>query len=210
MVSITPCCIKNSRFRRFFFAVFLALLLGAPGVSVAQTVTEISQLRVERADDEVLVSAQVLFELPSAVEDALLKGVAMYFAVEAEILRERWYWYDRKVTLAERRLRLAYLPLTRRWRLNVTSGVGPENNVGLALNQNFDTLSQALAAVKRVSGWKIAEVGDIEPGGKYKMELRFRLDLSQLPRPFQIGAMGKDDWDIAASMSIPLSSQTLR
>lgn len=185
-------------------------MLGAPGESVAQTVTEVSQLRVERAEDELLVSAQVLFDLPSVVEEALLKGVAMYFAVEAEILRERWYWTDKKVTFAERRLRLAYLPLTRRWRLNVASGVGPENNVGLALNQNFDTLSQALAAVKRVSGWKIAEATDIEPGGKYKLELRFRLDLSQLPRPFQIGAMGKDDWDIATSMSIPLSSQALR
>jgi hypothetical protein len=88
--------------------------------------------------------------------------------------------------------------------------VGSENNVGLALNQNFDTLSQALASVKRVSGWKIADAGDIESGGKYKLELRFRLDLSQLPRPFQIGAIGKDDWDIATSMSMPLSSHTLR
>jgi hypothetical protein len=210
MVSITPCCKDISGFMRLFCAVFLALMLGAPGASVAQTVTEVSQLRVERAEDELLVSAQVLFDLPSAVEDALLKGVAMYFAVEAEILRERWYWYDRRVTLAERRLRLAYMPLTRRWRLNVTSGVGSENNVGLALNQNFDTLSQALASVKRVSGWKIADAGDIEPGGKYKLELRFRLDLSQLPRPFQIGAIGKDDWDIATSMSMPLSSHTLR
>lgn len=185
-------------------------MLAATGVATAQTATEVSHLRVERAEDEVLATAQVQFDLPSAVEDALLKGVAMYFALEAEILRERWYWSDKKVTLAERRLRLVYLPLTRRWRLNVTSGVGPESNVGLALNQNFDTLAQALAAVKRVSGWKIADVADIEMGGKYKLELRFRLDLSQLPRPFQIGAMGKEDWDIATSMVVPLSSQMLR
>jgi len=210
MVSITPCCKKNSSLRHVVYSLVLALMLGASGLAVAETLTEISQLRVERAEEELQVSAQVQFDLPSAVEDALLKGVAMYFALEAEILRERWYWYDRKVTLAERRLRLIYLPLTRRWRLNVTSGVGPESNVGLALNQNFDTLVQALAAVKRVSGWKIAEMGDIDSGGKYKLELRFRLDLSQLPRPFQIGAMGKDDWDIATSMAIPLSSQTLR
>ena len=34
-------------------------------------------------------------EIPSAVEDALLKGIPMVFLAEADILRERWYWYDK-------------------------------------------------------------------------------------------------------------------
>lgn len=205
----THCC-KNSWISDFARAVVIAVAISATGFAVAQTTTEISQFRVERADDDVLVSALVMFELPPPVEDALLKGVAMYFALEADVLRERWYWFDKKVTNVERRLRLAYLPLTRRWRLNVTSGVSPEGNVGLALNQNFDTLAQALTSVKRVSGWKVAEFGDLDLGVKYKIELRFRLDLSQLPRPFQIGAFGKDDWDIGASAVAPLPVSTYK
>lgn len=196
---------KNGWIDRALRAVVMLFVMALPGIANAENLTEISQFRFDRVEDDLQVSAQLKFDLPAPVEDALIKGVAMYFSLEAEVLRERWYWYDKKILIAERRLRLAYLPLTRRWRLNVTSGVSPEGNVGLALNQNFDTLPQALVALKRVSGWKIADAGDLDPAAKHRIELRFRLDLSQLPRPFQIGALGKDDWDIAASMVAPIS-----
>jgi hypothetical protein len=176
----------------------------------AQSSTEISQFQVERLDDEVLVSAQVLFELPSAVEDALLKGIPLFFVIEADVLRERWYWYDKKQVSAERHFRLAYQPLTRRWRLNVTSGSGREPNLGLALNPSFDTLTEALTALKRVSRWKIADAAELDSGQKYKVIFRFRLDLSQLPRPFQIGTLGQSDWDLAATASAALPFATVK
>lgn len=171
----------------------------------AQTATEISQLDVERADDDILVTAQVQFELPPTVEDALQKGVPLYFVAEAEILRERWYWYDKKVASAERHLRLAYQPLTRRWRLTVTSGPPKSGNLGLSLNQNIDSLAQALSAIKRISRWKIADAADLDRSLTYKVEFRFRLDLSQLPLPFQIGALGQNDWNVGVSLDAPLS-----
>jgi hypothetical protein len=71
----------------------------------------------------------------------------------------------------------------------------------LALNQSFDTLAQVLSAIKRVSRWKIADASEIDPSQKYRIDFRFRLDLNQLPRPFQIGALGQSDWDIAATSS---------
>ena len=94
-------------------------------------------------------------------------------------------------------MRLAYQPLTRRWRLNVASGQITNAGLGLALNQNFDTLPDALAAVQRLSRWKIAEVSDIDPEQRYLVEFGFGLDVSQLPRPLQIGALGQTDWDIS-------------
>jgi hypothetical protein len=171
------------------------------GLAYAQNATEITQYQVERLEDEITISAQVAFELPSAVEDALLKGVPLYFVNEAEILRERWYWYDKKISSVERHLRLAYQPLTRRWRLNVTAGAGRDASLGLALNQSFDTLAQVLSAIKRVSRWKIADASEIDPSQKYRIDFRFRLDLNQLPRPFQISALGQSDWDITATSS---------
>ena len=173
-----------------------------------QTATEISQVRAERVEDEVLVSAQVAFELPNAVEEAMLKGIPMYFVVQAEVTKERWYWYDKRVVSAERHMRVAYQPLTRRWRLNVTNGADKVGSSGLALNQSFDTLPQAMAIVKRLFRWKIAEAGDIDGNGRYKMEMKFRLDLNQLPRPFQIGAIGQSEWDVAASANGPLVLET--
>ena len=176
----------------------------------AQNATEITQYQVERLDDEVLVSAQMAFELPAAVEDALLKGIPLFFVIEADVLRERWYWYDKKIVSVGRHMRLAYQPLTRRWRINVTAGGGKDVSPGLALNQGFDTLGQALAAIKRVSRWKIADASELDPAQKYKVDFRFRLDLTQLPRPFQIGALGQTDWDISAtfnSMLPPVSGK---
>jgi hypothetical protein len=179
-------------------------------VARAQVVTEISQFHLERSDDEWQLSAQLQFELPSLVEDALLKGIPMVFVSGADVLRERWYWSDKKVVSAERHMRLAYQPLTRRWRLNVGSGPASSNGVGLALNQSFDTLGQALSAIKRIAKWKVADAAELDPGTRYKLEFRFRLDLGQLPRPFQIGALGQSDWDISAAVLAPLVNETTK
>ena len=201
---ITRCCRNNwpnSALRQLCIWIFVLL----SGVCHAQTAAEVAQFTVERLDDEVLVSAQVAFELPSAVEEALLKGIPMFFVTESNVLRERWYWYDKKLASVQRHMRLAYQPLTRRWRLNVTAGVGREANVGLALNPSFDTLEEALSAIKRVSRWTIADVSDLESGVRYKVNFSFRLDLTQLPRPFQIGTLGQSDWDLATTASTALT-----
>jgi hypothetical protein len=128
----------------------------------------------------------------------------------ADTLRERWYWYDKKVTSTERYMRLAYQPLTRRWRLNVSSGPGAAATVGLALNQSYDSLSGALAAIKRVSKWKIADMAEFDASVRYRVEFRFKLDLTQLPRPFQIGALGQTDWDIGVSTVTPFALENLK
>lgn len=175
----------------------------------AQTATEITQVRIERAEDDIQLSAQVQFELSPAVEDALSKGIALFFVLDAQVLRDRWYWYDKKVASTERHFRIAFQPLTRRWRVNVSAAPGA-SSVGLTLNQSFDSLAEALSAVKRVSRWKVASAGDLENGAKYRLELRFRLDLGQLPRPFQIGALGQSDWDITAAHSLQLTTDMLR
>ena len=157
---------------------------------------EVTQLRLERSEEGVLLTAAVQFELPPAVEDALLKGIPMFFVADVALLRDRWYWYDKHVAGASRHMRLSYQPLTRRWRLQVSPT--PIGSSGLALGQSFDTQEEALAAVQHVSRWKIAELSDLEPDAKYSVDFRFRLDISQLPRPFQIGAVGQADWNIAA------------
>ncbi|HOZ63820.1 MAG TPA: DUF4390 domain-containing protein [Burkholderiaceae bacterium] len=159
---------------------------------------EISQFRVERMTDGVFLSAAIRFDLPPAVEDALLKGVPMFFVTEADLFRDRWYWADKKVVTAQRQVRLAYQPLTRRWRVTASSGASA-GVAGAALSQSFDSLNEALISLQRVSRWKIAEPFEVEPGSRHNVELRFRLDVTQLPRPFQIGALGQSDWDISAN-----------
>ena len=184
--------------------------LAVKSVHAEGNATEISQLQIERSSDGVFLSATVRFELSAAVEDALLRGVPLFFVAEVDVLRDRWYWYDKKLVSVERHMRLAYQPLTRRWRLNIASGAITFNSLGLSLNQGFETLGEALAAMRRVSRWKIAEASEIDAEQKTNIEFRFRLDVSQLPRPFQIGALGQADWDISAATTQRLSMQSAK
>jgi hypothetical protein len=197
---------------RWAFAVLwtVLVLLVAPGAWAQSAGPESVELRVERMPEGIYLAANLKFELPQPVEDALLKGVPMFFVAEAEVSRERWYWTDKRLPAAERHLRLAFQPLTRRWRLNVASGTLNSANLGLALGQSFDSLPEALSAVQRLPRWKIADMADLDGEGRYKVEFRFRLDLSQLPRPLQIGAFGQSDWNLSLSSSQRLSAEGIR
>ncbi|MBE0474806.1 MAG: DUF4390 domain-containing protein [Rhodoferax sp.] len=164
-------------------------------------------LRLERADDALWLSTQLDFELSPAVIDALHKGIPIYFVAEADVLRERWYWTNKKVATARRQFRLAYQPLTRQWRLNIVSGQVVEAELGLSLNQNFDSWSEALNTVRRISRWKIADAAELAPDARHLVDFRFWLDLAQLPRPLQIGTLGQSDWSVALSQEQVLDAE---
>lgn len=183
------------------------VLLALAGPLHADVPTEIAPMRLERTDDGVFLSTSVKFELPAVVEDALQKGIPMYFVGETELLRGRWYWYDKQVAVTVRHMRLSYQPLTRRWRLHVAPGAISNTGLGVTLGQNFDSMEEALTTIQRISRWKVADAADLEPDVRYSVEFRFRLDVAQLPRPFQIGAVGQPDWRIAASRTQRLSPE---
>jgi hypothetical protein len=170
---------------------------------------EILQMSVQRTHDAVYLSARLKLVPGAAVEDALLKGVPLYFAWQADVYRQRWYWSDKRMTTALRTLRLAYQPLTRRWRLSLSTDTGGVVGAGLqyALHQNFDSLAEALAGVARVSHWKLADAARLQTDDKYRVEWRFRLDLSLLPRPFQIGMSNQPEWDIAVQKVLRVPAQ---
>jgi hypothetical protein len=203
--------LKKNRLDLWVLLALTSLVCLFPGAVKADvSAAEISVFKAERAGEAILLTAAVKFELPAAVEEALMKGVAIIFVAEVDVYRERWYWKNKKVANAERHLRLAYQPLTRRWRLNIASGVITNSALGISLNQNFDTLADALSALQRQSRWKIAEVSEIDLEQKHLIEFNFRLDLAQLPRPLQIGTLGQSDWSISAAINRPLVLEVVR
>jgi hypothetical protein len=188
--------LERAAFACALVLVLLLTALGGPARADAGA-TEITHMQVERGDDGILLSATVKFDLPTVIEDALAKGIPMYFVAEAAIYRDRWYWYDKRVSYAARHMRLAFQPLTRRWRLQVSAN--PIGNSGMVLGQMFDTREEAMAAIQRTSRWRIADPSTVDPDSTQTVEFRFRLDVSQLPRPFQIGAVGQSEWNINAA-----------
>ena len=192
--------------RCFAFAMMLTVVVARAD----DVTTTISSMQLIRTDDGLQLSAQVKFDLPMIVEDVLIKGIPLYFVAEADVTRDRWYWTDKKVASEIRQMRLSFQPLTRRWRLNVTNGVIGNTGLGISLPQYFDSLPDVLASIQRISHWKIADSTEVEADIPYTVGLRFKLDVSQLPRPFQIGLIGHSDWNIAAAKTMRLASESAK
>ena len=205
----TACCaskLKTLRgrllhaWRGTLFLCLLILFAALPARAQTVAAVDVNNMRLEQTPDGMYLSATLRFELPSAVQDALLKGIPMTFVAEAQVLRDRWYWYDKNVAWATRSVRLSYQPLTRRWRISVMSN--GESSTGASLSQSFDQLADAIAAVRRISRWKIAEGSEVDQESRHNVDFRFRLDTTQLPRPMQIGITGNTDWSIAVQRNL--------
>ena len=173
--------------------VLLAMLLAVAGPSRAQGV-DLSTLEVKRQDTGLTLDFVARPALSKAVEEALQRGVPVYFVAEATVLRPRWYWRDERVARATRTWRLSYQPLTSNWRISFG-----------ALSQSFPSLADALQVVTRATNWKIAEAEQIEPGLRYYVEFSYRLDSSQLPRPMQLDLAAQAEWRLSAERIIELN-----
>lgn len=180
-------------------ALCLACLILCAGPATPADRIGVDSAQLQLADDNdgaLLLDAQFDFQLPPVLEDAVNRGIALYFVVEFELYRPRWWWFDKKLVDTTRTYRLSYSPLTRQYRL--ATG---------ALAQPFDTLADALATMRRVRGWRIAERGLIKADDDYSAQVRMRLDTSQLPKPFQVNALTNRDWTLASDWrNVPVSA----
>ena len=154
---------------------------------------ELLTLRLQRADGALSLDFAARIHLSRAVEEALQRGVPVYFTAQAQLLRNRWYWRDERVARVQRTWRLAFQPLTSSWRV----GFG-------GLNQTQATLEEALASLSRLSDWKIAELAQVDPDSRHYVEFSFRLDTSQLPGPMQFGLTTQADWTLGVERTLRL------
>ena len=139
---------------------------------------EVGDARLSAAEEGVILAADFAFELGPRLVEVVTNGVPLYFVVEFELTRPRWYWFDEKTAARRLQLRLSYHPLSRQYRLS--TGV---------LQQNYPALEDALKVLRRVRNWLVVDrsVGLAE--ASYEAAVRMRLDVAMLPKPFQLSAM---------------------
>jgi hypothetical protein len=183
--------------RRAFAALLLAFAwLAATGVAAsaarAQGV-ELASISAHRQEGGVVLDFAANLTLSKAVEDALRRGVPVYFVAQATVYRPRWYWRDEKISRVSRSWRLSYQPLTSAWRVSLG-----------AFSQSYTSLEEALTTVTRIARWRIAESGVGEPGEKVYVEFKFELDSSQLPRPMQLDLAAQAEWHLGVERTIPV------
>ena len=167
------------------FAVVLSLLVPAT-LARADSITARSAT-LTAGDEGWLLSADFDIVLPVAVEEALSKGVSLFFVLELEVTRSRWYWFDQRSGSASQTYRLAYNTLTRQYRLSTG-----------ALFQTFSSLDEALGVLGRVRRRPVMPAGALSRGDTYQAAVRMRLDISQLPRPFQASPFAAREWAVGS------------
>jgi hypothetical protein len=150
----------------------------------------VKSAEISQNSGDYYIEAKFDVELTHTLEDALNKGLPLHFIVEFELIRPRWYTlylWNNSVLEFEQDSRLSYNALTRQYRLSRG-----------ALHQNFDTLNDALAVMGRLRPRFLADSGMLDQGKVYEAAIRMRLDVSQLPKPFQINALASRDWNLAS------------
>lgn len=163
------------------------LLLGVlAGIANAEGI-KLKSAELEHVDNDWLLNASFQIELTPGLEDAVQKGVTLHFQTEFEITRSRWYWFEEKTVIAQRQTRLSYQPLTQQYRIS---------SEGFSFSAR--TISEALQAIGSIGGWRVIESNQIDPSRTYAAALKMSLDLSKLPKPFQVNALNNRDWNISS------------
>lgn len=204
MVFTMHCC-KRLCNKAWLGVILLLGMLALAPASADELPAPKPSLQLEQGDDAILLSTQFDLTLPAVVEEALNKGIPIYFSMSARLLRERWYWTNEVLSTTRRQIRLAYHPLTRRWRSSVVTDEQLGGSQGLSFEQSHDSLETAMSAIRRVSGWLVAEGVKLAIDQRHRVDFIFELDVERLPRPLQIGTLGQSDWKVSVQIVQPVA-----
>jgi Domain of unknown function (DUF4390) len=159
----------------------LLMLLLAAAPAHPQEI-EVREVALRSVEDGLALDVDFGFELTPRLAEVVANGVPLYFSVDFELTRRRWYWFDETAASQRLSLRLSYHALSRQYRLST----------GL-LQQSFPTLEEALNVLQRVRNWLVVDRTVRLSDTDYEAAVRMRLDTALLPKPFQLSAMtGRD------------------
>ena len=181
MVFTMRCC---GKFLKSLLCAATALLLSFAAIA---SEVEIRNPQLTLGEDGYQLAADFAIDFNPRLEEAVTKGVVLYFVSDFELTRARWYWLDEKISSRMQTFRLSYHALTRQYRLSTG-----------ALHQSFETLDDALRMLGRLRNWNVLDRSAVKFDDTYLASLRFRLDLTQMPKTFQVSALANKDWYLAS------------
>jgi len=157
-----------------------ALAQAADGINVASAT-------LTQGDDGWSLSSEFDISFSPRLEEAVNRGVPLYFVVDFEVARPRWYWFDEKPIQVSLTYKVSYTPLLRQYRLSVGN-----------VSQNFTTFEEVTRVLSRLRGLQVAGRNAFTKGVTYQAGIRMRLDTAQLPKPFQLDAFASRDWALSS------------
>lgn len=207
-VSFIPCCKKPDRYidrvkLPYTSSVFLWLILF---LLFQATTAQAQDIRIQNVNlvtagggYEISVDSEIA--LNPTLEQALEKGIVLYFVFKFSLVDVRWYWLDDEVVRGKYRVGLRYYALTRQYHLNHAS-----------FSQSFNTLREALGVLGRLRDFPLTVKSELKQDADYIASLRIWLDLTRMPKPFQVEALGSSRWNLSSDklewrMKLPTPEQ---
>jgi hypothetical protein len=129
--------------------------------------------------------ARVQYPLSAGVREALRDGVTLAFDLDANVARERRFWFDAGVVDLTLRRELAYHTVSNRYVVRDE----PSGD-----QQSFPTLEGALEYLGTVDGWPILVEPQLQGGDRYRISVRAGVRRGRLPGSLRALLFWTDDW----------------
>jgi hypothetical protein len=166
-------------------AILLAFIMAAP-IAHAEGIA-LKSAKVEAVEEGWQLDAEFDIQFSPRLEESVNRGVPLYFVLEFEMSRPRWYWFDEKPVRFSQTYKISYTPLLRQYRLSVGN-----------VYQNFASFEEVTRVLSKLRGVAIADHDAIKKDSAYQASVRLRLDTAQLPKPFQLNAIASRDWSLSS------------
>ncbi len=188
--NIKPAVLTEKSFKQLAMLWLLALitlpLFASPGGSI-----HIKSFDFRKSTESFRMDVLADISLNQTLEDALKKGVELVFMVNASIMKPRWYWMDEEVARCRARFRLSYHALTRQYRLLQNEQL-----------HSFASLDVALKTLGHQTNLPFKEYTPLLANHEYYLALQISLDVSRLPKPFQMEWFDSADWNLVSEKII--------
>ncbi|MDR2215161.1 MAG: DUF4390 domain-containing protein [Nevskiaceae bacterium] len=173
------------------FALAMLLICAPPLLSAAESTSpDIASAYVTVRDGVYLLNVQTVYPLTEDISRALDDGVTLNFDLQAQVLKQRRFWYDATLVDVIVRRELSWHAVSERFVLKDISAGGSQ--------QLFMTLEEALEAVGSVQDWPVIVEPQLDPDSAYQISVRAEMRRGRMPDALRMLVFWSDAWSRAS------------
>lgn len=171
----------------YFSLIVLLLILSLPTAFIQAAGIQIRSVDLKAAERGYEINMDSEIVLNETLEQALEKGIVLYFVTKFSLFDARWYKLNDEVARSKFVVGLRYYALTRQYHLNHP-----------VFSQNYSSLKEALQALGRIRDLPLTVKSELKSDADYVASVRVWLDLTRMPKPFQVETIGSSQWDLSS------------
>lgn len=171
----------------YFSLIVLLLILLLPTAAIQAAGIQIKSIDLKATEKGYEINMDSEIMLNETLEQALEKGIVLYFVTKFSLFDARWYKLNDEVARSKFVVGLRYYALTRQYHLNHP-----------VFSQNYYSLKEALQALGRIRDLPLTVKSELKSDADYVASVRVWLDLTRMPKPFQVETIGSSQWDLSS------------